>query len=272
MKILMISAEGPPLQRAGALVHVMDALPSALRARGHEVSLVLPFYREIRENRAFKKKDTGIAVDVQVGEKVYVARYLEGRSASGVQLLLIRCDEFFDRDGIYGEHGKPYEDNAARFIFFCKAALELARRLTPQVQILHVHDWAAALVPVFVHAQGLPFKTVLTIHHLAEQGSFWGLDFALTNLPERLFTLTGVEFFGRLNFLKGGILYADKITTVSEHYRRAMLTPAGGCGLDGVLRENVHRLSAILHGADYARWNPETDELLPADYNSTALL
>src|SRR6266480_5698435 len=272
MRILMISAEGPPLQRAGAVIDVMDGLPAALRSRGHEVCVALPFYREIRENRAFKKKDTGIAVDVQVGEKVYVARYLEGRSASGVQLLLIRCDEFFDRDGIYGEHGKPYEDNASRFTFFCKATLELSRRLTPQLQVLHAHDWAAALVPVFVRAQGPPFKTVLTIHHVADQGSFWGLDFGLTNLPERFFTLTGVEFFGRLNFLKGGILYADKIMTVSEHHRRAMLTPVGGCGLDGVLRENAHRLSAIFHGADYARWNPETDELLPADYNSTSLL
>ena len=199
----MISAEGPPLQRTAALIDVMDALPAALRARGHDVCLALPFYREIRENRAFKTKNTGIAVDVQVGDKVYPARYLEGRSASGVQLYLVRCDEFFDRDGIYGERGKPYEDNASRFIFFCKAALELSRRLTPQLQILHVHDWPAALVPVFVYAQGLPFKTVLTIHHVADQGSFWGLDFGLTNLPERFFTLHGVEFFGRLNFLKG---------------------------------------------------------------------
>jgi starch synthase len=267
----MISAEGPPLQRAGAVIDVMDGLPAALRSRGHEVCVALPFYREIRENLAFKKKDTGIAVDVQVGEKVYVARYLEGRSASGVQLLLIRCDEFFDRDGIYGERGKPYEDNASRFIFFCKATLELARRLTPQLQVLHAHDWAAALVPVFVHAQGLPFKTVLTIHHVVDQGSFWGLDFGLTNLPEPFFSLHGVEFFGRLNFLKGGILYADRITTVSEHYRREILTPSGGCGLDGVLRENAHRLSAILDGADYKLWNPASDRLLPARYDEKKL-
>ncbi len=267
----MISVEGPPLQRAGALIDVMDALPSALRARGHEVSVTLPFYREIKENRAFKKKNTGITVDVQVGEKIYVAQYLEGRSASGVQLFLIRCDDFFDRAGIYGERGKPYEDNAARFIFFCKAALELARRLTPQLQILHVHDWAPALVPVFVHAQGLPFKTVLTIHHVADQGSFWGLDFGLTNLPERFFTLHGVEFFGRLNFLKSGILYADRITTVSEHYRREIQTPSGGCGLDGVLRENAHRLRAILDGADYTRWNPASDRALPARYDAKRL-
>src|SRR5947207_4623922 len=272
MRILMISAEGPPLRHAGALIDVMDALPRELRARGHDVSMALPFYREIRENAAFKEQDSGVTVDVRVGKKSYIAEYLEGRSPSGVQLFLVRCDEFFDRAGLYGEHGKAYEDNAARFVLFCKAALELARRLTPRVQILHVHDWPAALVPVFVRAYRLPFETVLTIHHLAEQGSFWGLDFALMNLPERFFTLTGVEFFGRLNSLKGGVLYADRIMTVSEHHRRAMLTPVGGCGLDGVLRENAHRLSAIFHGADYARWNPETDELLPAAYNSASLL
>jgi starch synthase len=271
MRILMISAEGPPLQRAGALIDVMDALPTALRARGHEVSVALPFYREIRENRAFKKKNTGIAVDVLVGNKTYAAQYLEGRSPGGVQLFLVRCDEFFDRVGIYGERGRPYEDNAARFIFFCKAALELSRRLTPQVQILHMHDWAAALVPVFVYALGLPFKSVLTIHHLAEQGSFWGLDFRLTNLPDQFFTLHGVEFFGRLNFLKGGILFANKITIVSEHYRREIQTPSGGCALDGVLRENTHRLSAILDGADYTRWNPVSDRLLPARYDAKRL-
>jgi len=268
MRILMASAEGPPLRRAGALIDVMDALPHELRERGHDVGLVLPFYREIREDRKFKKKNTSVAVDIAVGRKTYHAEYLEGRSAQGVQLFLIRCDEFFDRPEIYGEHGENYEDNAARFIFFCKAVIELARRLTPAVQILHVHDWAAALVPVFVHAYGLPFKTVLTIHHLAEQGSFWGLDFELTNLPQRFFTLRGVEFFGRLNFLKGGILYADKITTVSEHYRREIQTPAAGCGLDIVLRENAHRLVGILHGADYDRWNPEKDKLLPGNYNT----
>src|SRR5438067_7605050 len=271
MRILMSSAEGPPMQRAGALVDVMDALASALRDRGHEVSVALPFYPEIRENRAFKKKDTGITVDVQVGATTHVARYLEGRSARGVQLFFIRCDEFFDRPKIYGEHGKPYEDNAARFIFFCKAIVELARRLTPQVEILHVHDWAAALVPVFVHAHALPFKTVLTIHHLRDQGSFWGLDFRLTNLPESFFTLHGVEFFGRLNFLKGGVLYADKITTVSDHYRREILTPAGGHGLDSVLRENAYRLTPILHGADYSRWNPSSDRLVPATYHGRQL-
>jgi starch synthase len=129
-----------------------------------------------------------------------------------------------------------------------------------------VHDWAAALVPVLVHHQQLPFSTVLTIHHLAEQGSFWGLDFDLTNLPERYFKPRGVEFFGRLNLLKGGIVFADKITTVSERHRREILTPGEGPGLDIVLREHAQRLTAILNGADYERWNPATDALLPRQF------
>ncbi|MEP6956879.1 MAG: glycogen/starch synthase, partial [Chthoniobacterales bacterium] len=264
----MISAEGPPLARATALVDVLEALPRELRIRGHQVGVVLPYYREVRNNQELRHEDTGVTVDVRVGAKSYVAEFLAGRTASGVQLFFVRCDEFFDRDGIYGEHGVAYEDNATRFIFFCKAALELARRLTPSPQILHVHDWAAALVPVLVQEAQLPFRTVLTIHHLAEQGSFWGLDFSLTNLPERYFRPWGLEFFGRLNLLKGGLLLADQVTTVSERFRREMLTEPGGSGLEIVLRENAHRIGSILSGADYERWNPATDALLPATYDS----
>jgi starch synthase len=263
MRVLMISAEGPPLARATALVDVLEALPRELRARKHEVGIVMPYYREIREKSDFAARDTGITVDVTVGKENHVAEVLEGRTAGGVQTFFVRCDEFFDRAGVYGEHGVPYEDNAARFIFFGKAALELARRMTPTPQILHVHDWASALIPVLVRHQQLPFATVLTIHHLAEQGSFWGLDFDLTNLPEKYFKPRGVEFFGRLNLLKGGVVFADKITTVSERYRREILNSDGGLGLDIVLREHAHRLVGILNGADYERWNPETDPLLP---------
>jgi starch synthase len=263
----MISSEGPPLARPGAVVDLLNALPRELKARGHDVTLVLPFYRELREVVGASAETTGVAIEIPLGAKSHTAEFIEWRSPGGVQIFFVRCDEFFDREGIYGVHGTSYLDNAARFIFFNKAAIELARRMTPTPQILHCHDWAAALVPVLVHDRKLPFSNVLTIHRLADQGSFWGPDFDLTNLPQRYFTLTGVEFFGRMNLLKGGILYADRITVASEHYRREILTPEFGCGLDIVLRENAHRLRSVANGADYERWNPATDNLLPATYS-----
>ena len=271
MRILMVSAEGPPLRRRSELVEAMEGLSAGLRDAGHEVSLALPYYKEIRQDASFSAKDTGITVDIRLGDKSYVAEYLEGRSSRGVQLFFVRCDEFFDRAGIYGENGKEYDDNAARFVFFSKALIELARRLTPAIQILHLHDWAAALVPVLVQAYRLPFSTLLTIHDVEEQGSFWGLDFKLTNLHERFFTLRGVEFFGRLNLLKGGILYSDRLTILSEWYRREILTPDGGAGLDIVLRENAYKLRVVPNGADSTEWDPSRDKSLAAPYGPKKL-
>ena len=177
MRVLMISPEGPPLSRATVLVDVIEALPRELRARGHEVAVVMPYYREIREQHGVQHTDSGVTMDVQLGKETHVAEFLTGRTAGGVQEFYVRNDGFFDRPGIFGEHGVVYEDNAARFIFFSKAAVELARRLTPSPEILHVHDWGAGLVPALVDYTQMPFRTVLTIHHLAEQGSYLGARF-----------------------------------------------------------------------------------------------
>jgi starch synthase len=271
MKILMISSEGPPLMRSGALADVLEALPRELKKRGHEVALALPFYREIRTNPRNEVRSTRVTIKISLGRKKHAAEILECFTPSGLQVFLIKCDEFFDRAELYAEHGDPYPDNAARFIFFSKSAVALARRMTPSPEILHTHDWTTALVPVLVRDQRLPFATMLTIHHLAEQGNFPGTDFGLTNLAKNYFDLHGIEFFGRINLLKGGILFADKITTASERYSRDIRTPAYGCGLDAVLRENANRLVGILNGADYARWNPATDKLLPITYGPGSL-
>src|SRR5439155_24884239 len=119
--------------------------------------------------------------------------------------------EYFDRSGLYGTEGYAYDDNAERFVYYSKAVVELARRMKPAPEIVHVHDWQSALVPVLIKERQLPFKTVLTLHNVAYQGSFWGVDFGLTNLPGHYFSERGVEFYGNLNFLKGGILFADAI-------------------------------------------------------------
>ncbi len=271
MRILMATGEGPPLQTPGELIDFMGALPAALRQRGHDVSVVMPCYRLLSDNRDFSTEKTGISVDVRVGEKNYVAEYLEGEAPGGLQIFLVKCDEFFDRPGIFGQGGEDYDDNAERFIFFSKAVIELARRLTPAVQILHAHDWPAALIPVLVHAYHLPFATVLTVHQVEKQGSFWGLDFKLTNLPERFFTLRGIEFFGRMNLLKGGILYADRITVVSARHQAEILSGNGAAGLDVVLCENAYKIRPVLNGADYTRWNPANDPSIPAAYSPANL-
>ena len=266
MKILFTGSEMSPLARTGGLGDVLEALPAALAACGHEVSVVLPCYRGLRDDAMLGVRSTGVSIPVQVGSKRLPAEIFECRAPNGVQVFLIRRDEYFDRAGYYGTEGQDYGDNAERFIYFSRAVVELARRVMPPPDIVHVHDWQTALIPVLIKERKLPFKTVLTIHNLAFQGSFWGIDFGLTNLPGEYFSAKGVEYYGQLNLLKGGLLYADAVTTVSERYAREIQTPELGSGLDSVVREHAGKLTGILNGADYGVWNPATDPLLPQRY------
>jgi starch synthase len=270
MRILMASTEMAPLARTGGLGDVVEALPAELQRRGEEVSVILPYYRSIRENKSLRVEPTGVMMTIEVGARRIETEILESQAPNGVQIFFVRRDEYFDRSEIYGADGRAYEDNAERFIFFSKAAVELARRLVPAPDVVQAHDWQTALIPVFIKQRQLPFKTVLTIHNIAYQGSFWGVDFGLTNLPGSYFGATGVEFYGRLNFMKGGIMYADAVTTVSEHYGRDIQTPEYGAGLDAVAREHAGKIRGILNGADYGQWNPATDKLIPATYSADA--
>jgi len=271
MKILHAGSELTPFARTGGLGDVLEGLPAALAARGHEVSVVLPCYAGLREDKRLKARDTGVRMHLPAGERMLDVEIWEGRAPNGVQVFLVRRDEFFDRAGLYGSEGRDFGDNAERFIFFSKCVVEIARRISPPIDVIHAHDWQTALVPVLVKDRKLPFATVLTIHNLAYQGSFWGVDFRFTNLPGHLFGARGVEFYGNLNLLKGGILFADAVTTVSETYAREVQTPEGGAGLDVVMRENAHKLRGILNGADYTEWDPAKDELIPKTYKPSAL-
>lgn len=271
MKILMISSEGWPLARSGALSDVLAALPRELKMRGHEVALAMPLYREVREQTDIATRILPVNIEVAVGGERHAAQVLEAKSPGGLQIFFIRCDAYFDRPAVYGEKGEPYADNAARFILFSKVATELARRMVPSPDVLHAHDWPAALVPVLAREQGLPFATVLSIHHLAEQGTFPASDFDLTNLPESYFRPAGVEFFDRLNLLKGGIVLSDRIVVAGEPYAHSIQTEAFGEGLDMVLREHAARLAGILPGADTQRWNPTTDAFLPVRFGPGSL-
>jgi starch synthase len=271
MKILLAGSELSPLVRTGGLGDALEGLPSALARRGHDVSVVLPCYRGLREDPRLAARSTGVHLGIQAGRKRLEAEVLVGESPSGVQVFLVRRDEAFDRSGIYGADGRDYEDNAERFIFFSKAVVELARRVTPPLDIVHVHDWQTALVPALLREWGIPLKSVFTVHNLAYQGNFLGWDFELTNLPGHYFNEHGLEFYGRLNLLKGGLVFADQVTTVSDRYSREIRTPEYGCGLDSVLVKNAGKLTGILNGADHLGWDPTLEGDLAATFSSTDL-
>jgi starch synthase len=261
MKILMATSEFSPLASTGNLGDQIGVLAAELKRLGHDVKVVMPLYRTVRESK-YDIRSTGIEFLLNLGGKRTIADILETTDSEGIEIFLVRRDEYFDRSGIYGTDGRAYDDNAERFIFLSKAVVELAQRLTPSPEIIHCHDWTAALVPVFVRDRQLPFRTTLTIHTLEHQGSFWSFDFALTNLPGSYFSPSGVEFYGRLNFLKGGILHADAVTLPGETALFEAFTLQHSFGLDTVLRENHYKTFGIPHGVDYAETNPPLESLV----------
>jgi starch synthase len=260
MKILMATSEFSPLGSTGDLGDQVHILTAELKRLGHDVSVVMPFYRSIREGK-LNIQSSDLDYQVNLGGKRASGDIVEMTTQDGIQVYLVRRDEYFDRTGIYSADGRAYEDNAERFIFFAKSVLELANRVTPAPELIHCHDWPTALVPVFVTDRQLPFRTVLTIHDLEFQGSFWSFDFALTGLPGTYFGPRGVEFYGRLNFLKGGILSADAVTLPGEVALFEAFSPQRAFGLDGVLQENRHHLFGIPHGVDYSQTNPPFEKL-----------
>jgi starch synthase len=250
MKILMATSELSPLANTGQLGDEVQILAKELKDLGHEVSVVVPYYRAIRESK-LETKSTGIEFKTSFGGKKVSAEVLEAKGPDQIPVFLIRRDEYFDRTGIYAGDGRSYEDNAERFIFFSKATVELAQQLHSVPEVIHCHDWPTALIPVFVRDRELPFKTVLTIHNLEHQGSFWSFDFGLTGLPGSYYGADGIEFYGRVNFLKGGILYADAVTLPGETALFQAFTPKYGFGLDGVITGQADHFFGIPHGVDY---------------------
>ena len=261
MKILMATSEFSPLGSTGDLGDQLRILAIELKNLGHDVSVIIPFYRSVRDSR-FEIRPAQEELQVNLGGKRASFDLLEATSPEGIQVHLVRRDEYFDRSGIYGGDGRIYEDNAERFIFFSKAVLEVASRILPSPELIHCHDWTTALVPVFARDRQMPFRTVLTIHNLEYQGSFWSFDFALTGLPGSYFGPRGLEFYGRLNFLKSGILYADAVTLPGEPALFEAFTPQHGFGLDAVLQENRFHLYGVPHGVDYAQTTPPFEKLI----------
>ncbi|MBI3783609.1 MAG: glycogen synthase GlgA [Deltaproteobacteria bacterium] len=275
MNVVMAASELAPLVKTGGLGDVLGALPRALKQTGVDVAVILPAFAALKQSgREFEP--TAWEISVPVSSRVVQATVLHTELDGGVPLYCIDADPYFDRPGLYGEGGSDYADNCERFVFFSRAVLEVLRRLgTPD--LLHVHDWQAALAPVFLRADAGRYpdlaavRTVMTVHNLGYQGRFWKHDWHLLNLDWRHFTFLGLEFYDDINFLKGGLLFADAITTVSPTYAREIQTPEHGYGLDGVLRQRAGVLTGILNGVDYGEWDPRHDRHIAASYSSEDL-
>jgi len=271
MRVVMLSPEVYPYAKTGGLADVLAALPPALAAAGVEVTVCVPGYRSAL--RAAGTPASGTRLHAPIASRMEPAEMVRVPGAP-VPTVLLRADRYFDRDGLYGEGGQDYPDNAERFAFFCRAALEWLRTEREPPDVLHVHEWQAALAPAFLRATAALYpelgrlRTVLTLHNLAFQGRFPADHWHVLNLDARYFVPEFLEFYGEINFLKAGMVFADALTTVSPRYAAEIQTPAFGEGLDGVLRARGAALRGILNGIDAAVWDPATDPHLPARYRA----
>lgn len=270
-RVLFVTSEMVPYAKTGGLADVSAALPAALADKGLDVRVVLPLYRSLKEDGCLSEAEVR-TIPVSFRGDDHPTRILTIRSSPRLAVSFIERNEFFDRSHIYGSGGMDYLDNADRFGFFCRAVLELCREKDFRPHLLHCNDWQTALIPVYLKAGGGPSlsleaPTLLTIHNLAYQGNFPPEAMTSTGLSMDLFTPEGLEFYGRLNYLKGGLIFADRLNTVSPTYAEEIRTPEFGSGLDGVLRTRGKDLSGILNGVDYGVWDPASDPHISAPFS-----
>ncbi len=275
MRIAFVTSEVAPFSKTGGLADVSDALPAALAALGLDITVFSPLYR----SAAATLDRLGLATDETTGPTMWIGderHTVRFRTATrgGCRFVFVGDDAFYDRPRLYvGPDSAEYPDNVARFAFLCRAVLEywLGRAQAPDV--FHLNDWQTALVPVYLKTiyrrpEFARAHSVFTVHNLAYQGRYGAEQLYATGLDGSVFHIGGVEFYGLLNLLKGGLVFADALTTVSPSYAEEAQLPAFGNGLDGVLRDARDRLTGILNGIDTRRWDPATDVLLPARFDA----
>jgi starch synthase len=268
MKILMVASEAAPFAKTGGLADVLGALPLALAERGEQVAVVLPAYRANRYPYPMREAYRNLWIPIGSGYIVDIQQV----NNQGVGYYFVQCPALYDREGIYGTAAGDFPDNHLRFAVLAMAALGVARQLF-RPDLWHLHDWQAALVPVYLreHFRGDPTflgsKTLLTIHNLGYQGLFGPEVLPQIGLAGSLMNPNQLEFFGRVNLLKGGIAWSDAVSTVSKGYAHEIQTPEYGFGLDGFLRRHGP-IAGIVNGVDYNEWNPERDPAIPRNYSA----
>jgi starch synthase len=273
MHIAFVASECVPFSKTGGLADVVGALPAALAAAGHEISVYIPHYRHTRISNERKVVQS---ITVPFDDRYRFCSVLTGTGYPGVRFFFVDYPPFFDREGLYGTASGDFPDNAERFALFCRAVLE-ASKIIGVPDVFHCHDWQSALVPVLLrtqYAEDPAFRdagTVFTIHNIGYQGLFPPEILPLLMLPWDLFTISKMEYFGNVNFLKGALVYSDIITTVSRKYAQEIQTTEFGFGLEGVLKDRAQNLVGILNGVDYDEWNPQTDKFIAAHYSAEDL-
>ncbi|MBU9889028.1 MAG: glycogen synthase GlgA [Candidatus Omnitrophica bacterium] len=272
LKVLFVASEAVPFIKTGGLGDVCGALPKVLKQLGHDVRLVLPRYWAINREH-YKLKPVLGPLGVPTGRGTIWCQVLEGRS-DGFPVYFIEHESFFGRAGIYDDGNWEHSDNAERYGFFSSSALQLCRDLDFKPDIIHAHDWQTALVPCYLkiwHLNDPFFKdtaSVFSIHNIAYQGTFRADVYDFLGLGTDNFTEPKFENYGGINLMKGGIFYADAVSTVSPTYAQEILSEPGANGLSGYLQRRREDLFGVLNGADYDHWNPETDPLIPAAYTA----
>ena len=269
MHIAFAASECVPFSKTGGLADVVGALPRALAALGHQVSVFVPRYRQTKLD---DPQTVVRSITIPFDDKYRFCSVVTAVSSAGVKFYFVDYPPYFDRDALYGTPAGDYPDNSERFALFSRAVLE-ASKILGVPQVFHCHDWQSALVPVMLrtlYAEDPAFRevaTVFTIHNMGYQGLFPPETLPLLTLPWDLLTISKMEFFGQVNFLKGALVFSDFVTTVSKKYSQEIQTTEYGFGLDGVLRDRAATVTGILNGVDYDEWSPQTDKFTVAKYS-----
>jgi len=271
LNIVFIASEASPLAKTGGLADVAGSLPHALQHIGHNVTVIMPFYRHHIAASGIKTTELNISIEMWADG---IQRHcpLHEAIVDGLSYILIEQDDFYDREGIYGPAGGAYEDNLLRFMLFNRVALEAAAQLDAPVDILHCHDWQTGMIPLLLktqyqhHPSIADAQCVFTIHNLAYQGNFAADWIHRLGIPSHHYHPSGFEFHQQINCMKAGIASAQAITTVSPSYAEEILTPEYGCALEGFLHDHSDKLSGIVNGLNIDAWNPSTDNSIAAHF------
>jgi len=274
MQIVFAASEGVPFSKTGGLADVVGALPPALVQLGHQVSVYLPLYKQTKLPGGSKTVIASLTIPFD--DKYRFCSVIDAGTHSGVKFYFIDYPPFFERDSLYGTSLGDYNDNAERFALYSRAVIE-ATKILGVPDLFHCHDWQAALIPILlrsVYDEDPAFErtaSVFAIHNMGYQGLFPADTLPLLMLPWDLFTIGKLEFFGKVNFLKGAIVFADFVTTVSRKYSQEIQTAEYGFGLEGVLKARSATVAGIVNGVDYTEWSPERDPYIAARYSADDL-